>query len=151
MACSPPRADVSEAGGFLIVEAKPMFVHALSNQPQHKHKIASTTKLTPGKHAIRFEFAYDGGGIGKGGTGTLLVDGTRVAQSRIERTVSRRFSLDETFDIGEDTGTPVIEDYVTRMPFRFNGTLDQITITLGPGAVTIDDAPGGAALPEVDP
>ncbi len=136
--------------GLLVVAGKPLFVHALSNQPQHKYQVASTAKLTPGKHTIRFDFAYDGGGIGKGGMGTLLVDGKQVARGRIERTVGRRFSLDETFDVGEDTGTPVVEDYVRQMPFRFTGTLQSLTITLGQsGAAT--GGRSGESLPEIDP
>jgi len=120
--------------GMLVLDGKPMFVHALSNQKQHKYRISSPQTLAPGKHTIRFEFAYDGGGIGKGGIGTLLVDGKRVAQGRIEQTVRARFSLDETFDVGADTGTPVIEDYVNRMPFKFTGKLEKLTIDLKPVA-----------------
>ena len=96
--------------GLLVLDGKPVFVHAFSNQPQHKYRVASKQKLAPGKHTVRFDFQYDGGGRGKGGTGTLRVDGKQVAQGRIERTVPNRFSLDETFDVGEDTGTPVVED-----------------------------------------
>jgi arylsulfatase A-like enzyme len=117
--------------GLLVMDSRPLFVHALSNQPRHKYKVASNQKLKPGKHTIRFDFKYDGGGIGKGGTGTLSVDGKQVARSQIERTVCCRFSLDETFDVGADTGSPVIEDYATRMPFQFDGILENVVIELG--------------------
>jgi len=117
--------------GLLVMDSRPLFVHALSNQPQHKYKVASNQKLKPGKHTIRFDFKYDGGGIGKGGTGILSVDGKQVARSQIERTVCCRFSLDETFDVGADTGSPVIEDYATRMPFQFDGILENVVIELG--------------------
>jgi arylsulfatase A-like enzyme len=120
--------------GLLVLDGKPVFVHALSNQKQHKYRVSSPQALAPGKHTIRFEFAYDGGGIGKGGMGTLLVDGKRVAQGRIEQTVRARFSLDETFDVGADTGTPVIEDYANKMPFKFTGKLEKLTIDLKPVA-----------------
>ena len=63
-----------------------------------RFRIAGKDRLTPGPHTIRFEFKYDGGGVGKGGTGTLFVDGTEVAKGRIEKTVLGRFSADETFD-----------------------------------------------------
>jgi arylsulfatase len=86
--------------------------------------------LTPGKHTIGFDFKYDGGGIGKGGTGTLLVDGQKVAEGKIPRTIGCRFSLDETFDVGEDTGTPVVEDYADKMPFKFTGKLCKLVIEL---------------------
>jgi arylsulfatase len=125
--------------GLLVIDDKPLFVHALSNQPQHKYKIASNEKLSAGKHTIRFDFKYDGGGIGKGGTGTLSVDGKQVAQSHIERTVCCRFSLDETFDVGADTGSPVIEDYDSQMPFQFTGTLEKLTIELAPQNLSAQD------------
>jgi hypothetical protein len=126
--------------GLLMLDGKPVFVHALSNQARHKYRISSDQKLSPGKHTIRFDFAYDGGGIGKGGTGTLSVDGEKVAEGKIERTVGRRFSLDETFDVGEDTGSPVVEDYADKMPFRFTGKLERVTIELRP------EGTGGRAL-----
>ena len=49
---------------------------------------------------------------------------------KIERTIPVRFSLDETFDIGEDTGTPVVEDYINKMPFGFTGTLNKVVVVL---------------------
>jgi len=116
--------------GLLVLEGKPVFVHALSNQAQHKYKVASKEALAAGRHTIRFDFAYDGGGIGMGGLGSLTVDGKKVAEGRIEKTVRARFSLDETFDVGMDTGTPVVEEYAAQMPFKFTGTLDRFTIGL---------------------
>ena len=114
--------------GLLILDGKPVFVHALSNQAKHKYRVAGKEKLPAGKHTITFDFKYDGGGVGKGGTGTLSVDGKKVAEGKIERTVGRRFSLDETFDVGEDTGTPVVEDYADKMPFKFTGKLKKLVI-----------------------
>jgi arylsulfatase len=122
--------------GLLVIDSKPLFVHALSNQPEHKYKVASDKKLSPGKHTIEFEFKYDGGGIGKGGRGTLSVDGERVARAQIDRTVCCRFSLDETFDVGIDLGSPVIEDYATKMPFEFDGTVEKVVIELDESKLT---------------
>jgi arylsulfatase len=116
--------------GLLLLNGKPLFVHALSNQQAHKYAVRGDQPLSPGKHTIRFDFTYDGGGAGKGGTGVLSVDGQKVAEGRIERTIGKRFSLDETFDVGEDTGTPVIEDYADQMPFKFTGKLNKLTIDL---------------------
>jgi hypothetical protein len=48
--------------GLLVIDDKPLFAYALSNQPQHKFKVASNERLSPGKHTIRFDFKYDGGG-----------------------------------------------------------------------------------------
>jgi arylsulfatase len=118
--------------GLLVLDGKPVFVHALSNQAKHKYRVTADQKLSPGKHTITFDFAYDGGGIGKGGTGTISVDGKKVAEGKIPQTVAIRFSLDETFDVGEDTGTPVVEDYADKMPFRFTGKLNKLVIELKP-------------------
>jgi arylsulfatase len=121
-------------GGWalLMQDGKPAFAYAYSNQPEHKYRIVSDRPLTPGPHVVRFVFKYDGGGIGKGATGTLFVDGQSVAEGKIAQTIRARFSLDETFDVGADTGTPVIEDYVDKMPFTFTGTLRKLVVVLEP-------------------
>ena len=75
---------------------------------------------------MRFDFAYDGGGAGKGGTGTLSVNGKKVGEGRIEKTVPVQFSTDDTFDVGEDWGTPVSPTY--KPPLKFTGTLKQVTV-----------------------
>ena len=72
--------------------------------------------------------AANGGGLGKGGNGRLLVDGRQVAKGRIDRTMGFRISLDETFDIGADAGEPVSEDY--RVPFDFQGDLKKVEVKL---------------------
>jgi arylsulfatase len=117
------------AGYALLFQGgKPVFHYNLVNVAHYT--IAAKDPLTPGKHTIVFDFRYDGGGIGKGGTGTLSVDGQQVAQGRIENTVPVRFSFDETFDVGADTGTPVSEDY--DVPFAFTGTIEKLTVDLTP-------------------
>jgi arylsulfatase len=121
-------------GGWalMVLDGKAMFIYAFSNQPKHKYRIVADRKLSPGRHAITFDFKYDGGGIGKGGDGILSVDGIKVTKGRIEHTSRIRFSLDETLDVGEDTGTPVVDDYDEKMPFRFTGKINQFVIELRP-------------------
>ena len=116
--------------GFYMLDGKPAFSYAFSNQPQHKFRIASAEKLAPGKHVVRFEQRYDGGGRGKGALGVLLVDGKEIAQGRIDTTIANRYSLDETFDVGQDTGTAVVDDYAAKMPFKFGGELEKLTVDL---------------------
>jgi arylsulfatase len=94
------------------------------------YNIASPDVLAPGKHMLVFDFKYDGGGMGKGATGTLSADGKQIAQGRIERSVPIRYALDEGLDVGEDTGTPVNLTY--DVPFKFTGTIDKVTIDLKP-------------------
>jgi arylsulfatase len=125
--------------GLLLMDGKPEFDYAFSNQKQHKYRVTSNEKLAPGKHVIKFDFVYDGIGYGKSGTGALMVDGKQVAEGKIERTIPVRFSLDETLDIGMDTGTPVVEDYVSKMPFKFTGTLNKVVIQLGKSGLSLND------------
>jgi len=128
-------------GGWalLMQDNKPQFAYAYSNQPEHKYRVASDQPLAPGNHIVRVKFEYEGGGIGKAATATLLVDEKQVAQGRIEHTIAVRFSLDETFDVGEDTGTPVLEEYADRMPFRFTGTLKKLAVVLEPLKLSADE------------
>ncbi len=77
--------------------------------------------LPQGKCTMRYDFAYDGGGPGRGGTGRLSVNGKNVAEGRIDKTVPVYFSTDDTFDVGEDWGTPMAPNY--KPPFQFTGEL----------------------------
>jgi arylsulfatase len=90
--------------------------------------VAAKAPLAPGKATLRFEFAYDGGGLGKGGTGTLFVNGQRVGEGRIERTQPMIFSADETADVGIDLGTPVVETVGAEARSRFTGRIPKVTI-----------------------
>ena len=134
-------------GGWalLLLDGKPMYAHAYTNQDGEKYpkqrkdktRIAGADKLPPGEHTITLDFAYDGGGIGKGGLATLSVDGNKVSEGRIEKTAPLgKYSLDESFDVGQDTGSPVIDEYDAKMPFKFTGTLRKLDIELGADELT---------------
>ena len=118
-------------GGFslLVKDGKPMFMYSLSNQDKLRTTITSAQKLTAGEHTISIDLAYDGGGMGKGANVSLKVDGKEVAKGRIEKTIAIRFSLDETWDVGEDTGTP-LDFGVYDVPFKYNGELEKVTVVL---------------------
>lgn len=90
--------------------------------------IAGGKPLTAGKHTLRFDFAYDGGGPGKGGKGTLFVDNAKVAEGRIEHTQAGLFSADETTDVGIDLGTPVVESIGAEAKSRFTGRIPKVTV-----------------------
>jgi arylsulfatase len=105
--------------------------------------VASTKPLAPGKATIKFDFAYDGGGMGKGGAGTLFVNGQKVAEGRIERTQPMIFSGDETADVGIDLGTPVVEAIGAEARSRFSGRIPKVTIE-----VRDADAKADAAVQE---
>jgi arylsulfatase len=107
-------------------KGKPVF-HSNFVDVAH-YEVAGKDALAPGKHTIKMDFTYDGGGIGKGGAATLSVDCKEVAKGRIEKTVPIRISLDEGLDVGEDTGTPVNLNY--DVPFKFTGKIEKATIDL---------------------
>ena len=90
--------------------------------PQHKHKFVADQPLAPGRHIIRVKFDY------AGAKATLLVDERPVGQIKVEQTIVVRCSLDETFDIGQDTGTPVLEEYNAKMPYQFSGLLHRFVL-----------------------
>jgi arylsulfatase len=90
--------------------------------------VAAGKPLAPGKNTVRFEFAYDGGGPGKGGMGTLFVNDEKVAEGRIEHTQAGMFSADETADVGIDLGTPVVEAIGAEAKSRFTGRIPKVTV-----------------------
>jgi arylsulfatase A-like enzyme len=96
--------------------------------------------LAPGQHTIMFDFKYDGPGIGKGGTGVLSVDGRELARKTMKHSIPLLMTMDETFDVGADTRTPVDDSY--EVPFRFTGTINKLTFKLGASQIT--DADKGA-------
>jgi len=85
-----------------------------------------------------FDFKYDGSGPGKGGTGVLSVDGKEVDRKTMAHSVAFLIALDETFDIGLDTRTPV-DDLEYQVPFAFTGTIDSLTIKSGHEQLTDAD------------
>jgi arylsulfatase len=125
--------------GLLVLDNVPVFAYRVSNQPRHLYLLKSKEALTPGNHVIKLDFKYDGGGIGKGGTGTLYIDGKEVGSGHVDQTVPIRFSLDESFDVGQDTGTPIMEEYSNKMPFKFTGNLKKFHIHLGDSELNEND------------
>jgi hypothetical protein len=118
-----------------LLAGKPVFHY--NTVGVYRYTVAGPDLLSPGNHTILVDFTYDGRGLGKGGTATLMVDGRQVAQGKIERTIPFRISADETLDIGEDTGTPVSEDY--QVPFKFTGDLKKVAIQLTDAALSAED------------
>ena len=132
-------------GGYALylLKGKPVFVYNLLDLKQYRWEGGVGARdwlgrsLKPGKHAIVFDFKYDGPGFGKGGTGTLSVDGRVLAHQKMEHTIPFLMSIDESLDIGLDTRTPVDDSY--KLPFRFTGTIDKVTYNLGPEQLTAEE------------
>jgi hypothetical protein len=86
--------------------------------------------IAAGQHQVRMEFAYDGGGLAKGGTVSLFLDGDKVGEGRVDATAALIFSADDTFDVGEEGGSVVTEDY--GHDNRFSGSVNWVQIDLSP-------------------
>ncbi len=133
--------------GFYLLKGKPVFLWNLIDLKRIKWE--GPDALAPGKHTVAFDFKYDGlgvgtlafnnlSGLGRGGTGTLMVDGKEVAKQQTERTLPMILQWDESFDIGSDTLTGVNdEDY--HPPFPLTAKLNKLTIKVDRPKLTPDD------------
>ena len=113
---------------FYLHDGKPKYCHNLAGLM--RFYVEGTDAVPAGKHQVRMEFAYDGGGLAKGGTTTLFIDGDQIGEGRIDATVPMIYSGDETCDIGSDTGTSVSEDY-TSATSAFTGTVNWVQLDIG--------------------
>jgi arylsulfatase len=96
-----------------------------------RYYITAASKLTPGRHLVRMELEYDGGGLGKGGTVRLFVDGEEVGSGRVDQTEPFMFCSDETLDVGRESGSPVTGDYSMQ---PFNGEVTWVELDLNVSA-----------------
>jgi arylsulfatase len=97
----------------------------------------SSDALSPGEHQVRMEFAYAGGGLGKGGTASLYVDGKKVGECTVTATAAMVFSADDGCDVGVDTGSPVSPDYGSRGN-EFSGRVKGVQLAIAGDAVSLD-------------
>jgi len=109
-------------------DGKPTYCHNLAGMVMYK--VASDSPVPAGQHQVRIEFTYDGGGLGKGGTVRIYHDGTKAGEGHVDATVPMIYSGDETCDIGQDTGSPVSDDY-TSDDSRFNGRINWVQLDAG--------------------
>jgi arylsulfatase A-like enzyme len=108
-------------------DGRPAYCYNLFGLQQFK--VYGDQPIPAGEHQVRAEFAYEGGGLGKGGTVTLYVDGAKAGEGRVEGTVPMVFSADETTDVGSDSATPVSDDYGPKTS-TFNGRVRWVQIDL---------------------
>ena len=133
--------------GLYLLKGKPVFTYNHLDLKRDRWEGPET--LSPGTHTIVYDFKYDGlgvgtlafnnlSGIGRPATGILSVDGKVVATQKMENTVPLALPLDETFDIGSKTGSPV-DDRDYQVPFTFTGKLNKLTISVEPPKLTPED------------
>jgi arylsulfatase len=124
-------AQAGRFGGWSLYlkDGKPTYTYNFIGLQEFK--VAASKAVAPGKATIRMNFDYDGGGVGKGGTATILVNGEKVASGRIERTQAVIFSADETAGVGKDDATPVTADYKER-DNTFTGKIHKVVIDVKP-------------------
>jgi arylsulfatase A-like enzyme len=108
-----------------VADGKPGFTYNFVGLQEYT--VTGSQALAPGKHEVRVDFAYDGGGRGKGGTATIYVDDQNVGTGRVERTNANIFSADDAADVGVDEGTNVSSAYAQREN-RFNGRIDSVRV-----------------------
>ncbi len=124
-------------GGWSLYakDGKPAYCYNLLGL--RRFKVYGDAAIPGGEHQLRMEFTYDGGGLGKGGTAKLFLDGTQVGEGRLDGTVPLIFSGDETTDLGQDTGTPVTDDLGSAGQ-AFNGRIDWVQIDIDEAAEDLD-------------
>jgi len=114
--------------GFYLLKGVPVFTWDLIALERVKWQ--GQQALAPGKHTVVFDWKYDGPGLGKGGTGTLTVDGKVADSHPMPKSLPIAIAWDETFNVGIDTGTSV-DDQDYQVPFAFTGKIDKLTVKLG--------------------
>ena len=116
-------------GGWSLYmkDGKPAYTYNFLGLSQYT--VASEHEIPAGPATVILAFDYDGGGMGKGGTARLSVNGKTVAEGRIDKTQPLMFSADETADVGLDNQTPVVEGIgIGRQETRFTGEIRKVTI-----------------------
>jgi len=117
---------------FYLKDGKPAYCYNFLGLEEYK--VSALQPVAAGKATIRVDFAYDGGGPGKGGTATILVNGKEVASGRIGRTEAAIFSADETAGVGVDDATPVTAEYRER-DNAFTGKILKVNVDVKPMGV----------------
>ena len=131
---------VAQGGAFggwslYLTDGKPAYCYNLFGL--QRYKVYGDDPVPAGDHQVRVEFTYDGGGLGKGGTAALFVDGDKVGEGRVDATVPMAFSADETADVGNDTATPVTDD-LEEGKAQFGGRVKWVQLDIGEDAEDAD-------------
>ena len=130
-------AQGANIGGWSLYAKNGKLKYCYNVAGVHHFYVESTEELPRGEHQVRMEFAYAGGGLGKGGQVTLYVDGKQVGEGTVPMTQAMVFSADDGCDVGEDSGAPVSPDYGSRGN-GFNGTVKGVQLAIEDAAESLD-------------
>ena len=125
------------AGEDRVVSRAPDAAEVAARKGRLRYYIEGQKELPSGQHQVRMEFAYDGGGLAKGGLAMLYLDGEKIGEGRVEHTEPILFSADETCDLGYEAGSPVSEDYGPR-DNEFTGEVNWVEIDVDKEALDQD-------------
>ncbi|MGH8854641.1 MAG: sulfatase-like hydrolase/transferase [Telluria sp.] len=120
-------AQAGRFGGWSLYMKNGQVHHVYNFGGLERFTVSSPQALTPGRHTVRYEFAYDGGKPGSGGTSRLFVAGAQVGEVRVARTIPFAYSGDEGVDVGTDNETPVTEEYKEGNN-KFTGKIHKVTV-----------------------
>ena len=130
-------AQGANIGGWSLYAKNGKLKYCYNVAGVHHFYVEAARALLAGEHQVRMEFAYAGGGLGKGGQVTLYVDGEKIGEGAIPMTQAMVFSADDGCDVGEDSGAPVSLDYGSRGN-AFNGTVKGVQLAIGDAAESSD-------------
>jgi hypothetical protein len=130
-------AQGANIGGWSLYAKNGKLKYCYNVAGVHHFFVEAKEALPPGEHQVRMEFAYAGGGLGKGGQVTLYVDGKKVGEGSVPMTQAMIFSADDGCDVGEDSGAPVSPDYGSRGN-AFNGKVKGVQLAIGEAAESPD-------------
>ena len=124
-------------GGWSIYVKDGRLRHCYNFLGLNHYFVGGDEELAAGTHQVRMESAYDGGGLGKGATVTLYVDGNKVGEGRVDRTEPFVFSADETCDVGVDNASATSPEYRPESS-RFTGEVNWVEIAIDEAAEDLD-------------
>jgi arylsulfatase len=130
-------AQGANIGGWSLYAKDGKLKYCYNVAGVNHYYVESAQAVPAGQHQVRMEFAYDGGGLGKGGQVTLYIDGQKAGEGTIPMTQAMVFSADDGCDVGEDAGAPVSPDYGPRGN-AFNGSVRGVQLAIADAAEDLD-------------
>ena len=125
-------AQAGRFGGWTLYMKNGRLQHEYNYFGVENTRVTSSTPVSPGAHTLKYEFIFDGGKPGAGGTSILYVDEKKVGEGKIQKTQPFVYSADEGVDVGMDGETNVSNDY-KEGDNSFTGKIHQVRVEVPPG------------------